>query len=91
MNYIICFWDKSKIKIPEDTALKLIDAIKQESIKSFSIESNLYMVGGVEKIINIHEAFAIFPDHNEILQRLEIKQPQFLTKLSENNNPKQLN
>jgi hypothetical protein len=88
MNYIICFWDKSKIQITEEMANLLKEAIKNESIKSFTIEDSLYAVGGVEKIIPKDEAYRVFPEQNEIFQRMELKIPSAL-KLS--NNQKSLN
>ncbi len=89
-NYIICFWDKSKIQIAEDMAIKLMAAIEAETIKTFSIDGNLYATGGVEKIIKKEEAYQAFPDDNERLQRMETKQPKFLG-LNSDNNQKQLN
>lgn len=89
-NYIICFWDKSKIQIEESLAIKLIAAIEAESIKTFSIDGNMYAVGGVEKIIKKEDAYQIFPEDYEILQRMESKQPKFQG-LNADNNQKQLN
>lgn len=88
MNYIICFWDKSKIQITEDMATKLKEAIATESIKTFTIDNSLYAIGGVEKIIPKEEAYLIYPEDNEYLQRMEIRQPKFL---SLDNNQKKLN
>lgn len=88
-NYIICFWDKSKIQIDEDMATKLKQAIVSESIKFFMIDDSLYAIAGVEKIITKDEAYLVFPEHNEQLQRLETKQPKFQG-LSQDNNQKLL-
>lgn len=89
-NFIICFWDKSKIQITEEMAKKLQDAILNDTIKVFMIDKSLYAVGSIEKIIPKQEAYMAFPDDNEYLQRLEIKQPKF-QELAQNNNQKQLN
>jgi hypothetical protein len=89
-NYIICFWDKSKIQISEEMGIKLIKAIQTETIKTFQIDKSLYAVGSVEKIIPKEEAYLIFPDDNELLQRMEIKQPIFSVKLNRDNNQKQI-
>jgi hypothetical protein len=89
-NYIICFWDKSKIQISEEMGSKLIQAIQTETIKTFQIDKSLYAVGSVEKIIPKEEAYLVFPDDNELLQRMETKQPSFSVKLNENNNQKQI-
>lgn len=74
MNYIICFWDKSKIQISEDMATKLKEAIQSELIKTFTIENSLYSVSGVEKIIPKDEAYQIYPEENYHLQELVTKQ-----------------
>ncbi len=87
-NYIICFWDKSKIQINEEMAKKLMDAILNDTIKVFTIDDNMYATGGVEKIIKKEEAYLIFPDDNEKLQRMETKQPKFIAL---DNNQKKLN
>ena len=88
-NYVICFWDKSKIQITGEMALKLQEAILNDAIKVFKVDQSLYAVGSVEKIIPKEEAYMTFPDDNEYLQRLETKHPSF--KLAENNNLKNLN
>ena len=90
-SFIICFWDKSKIQITEDMATKLQEAILNNTIKVFKIDESLYAVGSVEKIIPKEEAYLVFPDDNELLQRMGTKQPSFSVKLAENNNQKQIN
>lgn len=90
MNYIICFWDKSKIQITEKMAIKLQDAILNDTIKVFKVERSMYTVGGVEKIIPKEEAYIVFPEDNGYLQRMETKQPNFIG-LNQDNNQKQLN
>jgi len=71
MSYIICFWDKSKIQITDQTAEKLKEAIKKGEIKTFELEDNLYSVNGVEKIIHKGYAFDVFPAEYEYLKSLE--------------------
>jgi len=62
MSYIICFWDKSKIQIPDELAKKLMGAIQAEEIKHFTLNESLYFIGSVEKIIPKEEARRAFPD-----------------------------
>lgn len=88
-NYIICFWDKSKIQVSEEMGNKLKQAIATESIKTFEIGNSLYAVSGVEKIIPKEEAYLVFPEENGYLQTLETKQPKFQA-LNQDNNQKQL-
>ena len=72
-------------------ATKLKEAIAAEVIKFFMIDKSLYAVSGVEKIIPKEEAYIVFPEANDYLQRMETKQPSFTIKLNENNNQKSLN
>lgn len=71
MSYIICFWDKSKLQVSDETGAKLQAAIISESIKNFKLGANLYAVGGVEKIIDKYTAFDVFPSEYEMLNGLE--------------------
>ena len=73
MSYLICFWDKSKIQVNEETANKLKYAISNKLIDNFTIGDSLYAVGGVEKIIPKYEAFDIFPSEFESLKAMEDK------------------
>ena len=70
MSYIICFWDKSKLQVSDDTAKKLEQAIMVGDIKNFKLGDNLYAVAGVEKIITKEDAYEVFPTEFERLQNL---------------------
>ncbi len=70
MSYIICFWDKSKLQVSDETAEKLKVAISAEQIKTFELGQNLYAVSGVEKIITKDDAYTTFPTEGQQLQDL---------------------
>ncbi len=74
-DYIIEFWDKSKIRITEDMATNLKAAIQADSIKHFMLDSSLYAVSGVEKIIPVEEAYLVYPEENQRFQTMETKKP----------------
>ena len=73
MSYLICFWDKSKIQVNEETANQLKHAISNKLIDYFMIGESLYAVSGVEKIIPKYEAFDIFPSEFEALKAMKDK------------------
>ena len=73
MSYLICFWDKSKIQVNEETAKKLQHAITNKLIDNFIIAGNFYAVGGVEKIISKSDAYDVFPTETEQLKNMEDK------------------
>ncbi len=75
MSQIICFWDKSKIQVDDNTGGKLKAAIVAQTIKNFVLDGNLYAVGGVEKIIDKNEAFNVFPTEWEQLSNMEDRLP----------------
>ncbi len=90
MSYIICFWDKSKIQLPDKIGEALKTAIKANAIKNFELGENLYMVSGIEKIITKDEAFNVFPAEWEQMTRLEDRLPTKETMLAleaEHKNP----
>lgn len=70
MSYIICFWDKSKIQVDEETGVKLKEAISAETIKTFELNASLYSVAGIEKIIPKDEAFDVYPLEWELLKKM---------------------
>lgn len=71
MSYIICFWDKSKIQVTDETGEKLKKAILDNSVKNFILSDNLYSISGIEKIIDKYTAYETFPTENEYLKELE--------------------
>jgi hypothetical protein len=70
MSYIVCFWDKSKLQVSDETAEKLKEAILNDTIKGFELGAGFYSVGGVEKIINKERAYNVFPTEYELLSSL---------------------
>ena len=81
MSYIICFWDKSKLQVSDETAEKLKAAISAEQIKTFELGAGLYAVGGVEKIITKDQAYDTFPTEFALLSSLEDKPTNDLPQL----------
>lgn len=61
MSYIICFWDKSKIQVTDEIGKKLKTAWRDQSIKTFELEENIYALNALEKIITKEEAYNVFP------------------------------
>lgn len=92
-DYIICFWDKSRIRVSGEVGEKIKSAIKSNSVKYFEFGKNLYSLAGVEKIITIDEAFAVFPTEYETLNGMQNQLPTKETMLAleaENKNPEGL-
>lgn len=87
MSFIIIFWDKSKVQINDDTAETLKTAIREETVKTFELENSLYSVSGIEKIIPKDQAYDIYPDQWELLNKMDSKLPrrEFLALLEKNN------
>jgi hypothetical protein len=82
MSFIIAFWDKSKLQVSNEIGEKLKSAIQNETLKTFSLNGNLYAIGGVEKIIDKSDAYDIFPADNEYLRKMEdITPPENFVKL----------
>ncbi len=72
--YIICFWDKSKIQVSEETGENLKEAIQAGEVKFFELNNSLYSIAGIEKIISKHEAYESFPTEYEYLKNLETRE-----------------
>lgn len=93
-DYIICFWDKSKIRVDEETGEKLKNAIKLNNIKHFELGGCLYSIAGVEKIITVDEAYIVFPAEYEYLSDMQNRLPTKETMIAleeANKNPIGLN
>jgi len=73
-DYIICFWDKSKIRVTDKIGESLKQAIHAGMISYFELEQSLYAVKSVEKIIPVEEAYKSYPEENEKFQRMDVKQ-----------------
>ena len=71
MSYIVCFWDKSKLQVSDEVGIKLQEAKKSKSIENFELDSGLYSLSGVDKIITKDRAYEVFPTEFEYLQSLE--------------------
>ena len=71
MSYVICFWDKSKIQVSEETGEKLKALVLSNQVKGFEIGGNLYMISGIEKIITKDSAYDFFPKEFSLLQEME--------------------
>lgn len=69
-DYIICFWDKSKIQVSYETGEKLKSALRSGEIKTFEIGNDFYMVSGIEKIITKYKAYDVFPEQFELLKEM---------------------
>lgn len=87
MSYIICFWDKSRVQVSDETGDQIKNAILTESSKGFELGRNLYMNSSVEKIITKEEAYNVYPADFEQLSKLEDNIPQrgLLTQVVDNN------
>lgn len=70
MSYMIIFWDEQRIQVKDETAAKLQTAIQQGIISHFQLGASLYSVKGVNKIVPKYEAYDIFPEDYESLQRM---------------------
>lgn len=76
-DYVIVFWDKSKIQINYSTGEKLKQAMNEGKLKYFELGSSLYAITSIEKIIPKEEAYNAYPAEWEQLK-------QMVNKTSEN-------
>lgn len=80
-DYIICFWDKSKIQVSYETGEKLKSALRSGEIKTFEIGNDFYMVSGIEKIITKYKAYDVFPEQFELLKEMSSEEINSIPKL----------
>lgn len=80
-DYIICFWDKSKIQVSYETGEKLKSALRSGEIKTFEIGNDFYMVSGIEKIITKYKAYDVFPEQFELLKEMTSEEISSIPKL----------